>query len=311
MRRAALLWCLLIPVARAGCTCELALSACHETASTEVIFAGTVEAVKPSFLDPWNASQQSSLTLLNQEYARAQNDRSPGNVARLRDAYLKIFPDLPDEHKRVLQTATTAGELANLFYWILDHGKRIRFKVRTVFRGKEEETLEVWTPFGDCGFNFQVGETYLVYADDDEESDVMTTGVCTRTRRLSDAGDDLAYLFFYHNYGDEAARLEGFVTNDARYQLDLNAAHYSDRVRSPVAGAILQLSSGSVSRYKETDAQGRFVFDGLAAREYTVAAFAPGYPAERHLLSGPNPIRIEKNACANQTLVVLKIPVKP
>src|SRR6185295_14103296 len=224
MRRAALFWCLVVPVARAGCTCELSLSACHETAATDVIFAGTVEAVKPSFLDPWNAAQRSSLTLLNEEYGRAQNDRSPGNVARLRDAYLKIFPDLPDEHKRVLERATTAGELANLFYWILNHGKRIRFKVRTVFRGKEEETLEVWTPFGDCGFNFQVGETYLVYADDDEESDVMTTGVCTRTRRLSDAGDDVAYLFFYHNYGGEGARLEGFVTSDARYQLDLNAA---------------------------------------------------------------------------------------
>ena len=39
-----------------------------------------------------------------------------------------------------------------------------------------EDRFEVWTPFGECGVSFQTGETYLVYASDDEEtSDSITT----------------------------------------------------------------------------------------------------------------------------------------
>ena len=87
----------------------------------------------------------------------------------------------------------------------------MRFKVKTAFRGEESD--EVWTDSGDCGYNYQEGETYLVYADEDEETDRVNTSVCYRNRRLSDAGDDLAYLFFYRNGGDESARLEGFVTS--------------------------------------------------------------------------------------------------
>ena len=199
MRRAALLWAL-FPFAAFACKCQLTLSVCNEVASTDIIFVGTAEAIEPSFLDSWNAGQRAALDLLNQESARAQSDRSPAAFARLRDAYLKVFPDLPADHKKRLAAATSPDQLAELFYWILDHGKRVRLHVKTVFRGDlgddddddaPAKTVEVWTAFGDCGINFQTGETYLVYADDDEESNIMTTGACTRTRRLTDAGDDL------------------------------------------------------------------------------------------------------------------------
>src|ERR1039458_5933879 len=110
----------------------------------------------------------------------------------------RFFPTCPP-----ITRNASPDHLAELFYWILDHGKRVRLRVKTVFRGDLSDdddddddtpakTVEVWTAFGDCGINFQAGETYLVYADDDEESNIMTTGACTRTRRLSDAGDDLA-----------------------------------------------------------------------------------------------------------------------
>ena len=222
MRRAALL-CFLFPCAAFACKCQMTLSVCNEVAATDIIFVGTVEAIEPSFLDSWNAGQRAALDLLNQESARAQFDRSPAAFAKLRDAYLKVFPDLPADHKKRLAAATSPDQLAELFYWILDHGKRVRLRVKTVFRGEigdddddktPAKTVEVWTAFGDCGITFQTGETYLVYADDDEESNIMTTGACTRTRRLTDAGDDLAYLYFFKNYADNAGRVEGFVTGD-------------------------------------------------------------------------------------------------
>jgi len=312
MRRAALLWVLFPLAAIAACKCQLTLSTCDEVAATDIIFVGAVEAIEPSFLDSWNAGQRAALELLNRESASAQADRSPAAFGRLRDAYLKVFPDLPEDHKKRLADATSPEQLAELFYWILDHGKRVRLRVKTVFRGELDvddddadapaKTVEVWTAFGDCGIDFQTGETYLVYADDDEESNTMTTGACTRTRRLTDAGDDLAYLYFYQNYADSAGRLEGYVTAELLFLRSLDPAHYTGRIVAPVA-AVVELKSGDRSRYTQSDTQGRFLFDGLPAGDFTVSAYAPGYPAEGRLLAGPKPVRMEKRGCATQVLV--------
>jgi hypothetical protein len=138
----------------------------------------------------------------------------------------------------------------------------------------------------------------------------MTTGACTRTRRLTDAGDDLAYLYFFKNYADNAGRLEGFVTADLLFQRALDPAHYTGRIGSPVA-AVVELKSGDRSRYTQSDGQGRFLFDGLPPGDFTVSAYAPGYPAESRLLAGPKPVRMEKRACATQVLVAPQSEPRP
>jgi hypothetical protein len=311
MWRPALLGSLLVSGALAACKCQLTLSACREVADSEIIFIGTVESIEPSFLDQWNPSQASSLLLLNQEYDRAQAGKQPENFSRLRDAYLRVFPDLPDEHKKRLQTASSEQDLSRLFYWILDHGKRVRFRVKTLYRNGDDDvddddapkTLDVWTAFGECGVHFQVGETYLVYGDADEESSVISTDVCSRTRRLSDAGDDLSYLYYWKNNGNESARLEGFVTADLLYQRGLDLSHYSDRIAEPVTGVVVQLKGSDRARYAESDEHGRFVFDGLPEGAYTITGYAPGYPSNREVVSAPREIRIEKKSCATEVLV--------
>src|ERR1035438_9170452 len=64
---------------------------------------------------------------------------------------------------------------------------------------------------------------------------VMVTAYDEPGARLaSAAGDDLAYLYFYKNYGDSAGRLEGFVTGDLLFLRDLDPAHYSGRIGAPV-----------------------------------------------------------------------------
>lgn len=314
MRRTALLW-VLFPFAAVACKCQVTMSVCNEVAATELVFVGTVVAVEPHFLDSWNAGQRAALDLLNQESTQARSDRSPAAFAKLRDAYLKVFPDLPAGHKERLAAATSPDQLAELFYWILDHGKRVRLRVKTVFRGDLAEddddpddgdtdanTVEVWTAFGDCGVNFQAGETYLVYADDDEETNTITTGSCTRTRRLTDAGEDLAYLYFYKNGAEKAGRLEGFVTADLLFLRELDPSHYSGRIGAPVA-AVVELKGGERARYTETDPNGRFLFDGLPAGDFSVSAYAPGFPAEARQLTAPKPVRMESQSCATQVLI--------
>jgi hypothetical protein len=269
---------------------------------SDVVFIGTVESIAPRFLDYWNPTQQQSLTLLNAETERAQADRSAASLAAAKSAYAHIFPDLPEDSKKVLEGAKSREDLVNAFYRILGSGRRVRFRVKDAYRGDEDEdqTLDVWTPFGDCGFDFQTGETYLVYADDDEESAVVSTDTCSGTKRLSDAGSDLAYLYFFENNGDNSARLEGFATTNQFHQMD--AAH----VEAPVTGAVVELKSASGSRFTETGADGKFVFDGLAAGEYTMAAYAAGYPKNVQQLAAPQRVRVEAKGCAAATLLIFK-----
>jgi hypothetical protein len=310
------LWSALLfaATAAAACKCEATYGVCREAASSNVVFIGTVESIAPSFLDTWNESQKSSLELLNREYERAGGDRSPAAFARLRDAYLKVFPDLPPEHKRRLERAASSEQLADLFYWILDHGKRVRFTVRTLYRNGDDEdesdndapsprTLEIWTAFGECGVNFQAGETYLVYADSDEESDVVTTTACHRTRRLSEAGEDLAYLYFRKNQRKQSARLEVFVTNDVAALKQRDRQHYSDRIAAPAQGATVVVEDGARRVRVAVDEYGRAVFDGLAPGDYRVSVFAPGYPQEQRVLVEPRKMSLDARGCGMEVLV--------
>jgi hypothetical protein len=301
--------------AAATCKCESTLGACRESAASNVIFVGTVESIAPTFLDTWNESQKASLERLNREFDGAGGDRSPAAFTRLRDAYLSVFPDLPSEHKRRLERAASAEQLSSLFYWILDHGKRVRFTVRTVYRnddGDEDDekpgdsqpaTLEVWTPFGDCGVAFQTGETYLIYADTDEESDIVSTTACHRTRRLSEAGDDLAYLYFRKNQRKQSARLEVLVTTDVLALQHRDRDHYVERIAAPAVGAVTQIDDGARRLRAVVGEFGLARFDGLKPGDFQVTVFAPGYPQSTRVLVEPLKIKVDERGCASEILV--------
>ena len=46
---------------------------------------------------------------------------------------------------------------------------------------------------GDCGYDFKIGERYLIYAHQ-WGSNRLTTSVCTRTRPYAKADEDLEFL---------------------------------------------------------------------------------------------------------------------
>jgi hypothetical protein len=304
MRGLLALCLLLAPGTAMACQCAGPTAVCQQVAASDIVFIGTVESIAPRFLDYWNPAQRQSLTLLNAETARAQADRSASTLAAARSAYGAIFPDLPEESKKLLEGAKSREDLVKVFYTILGNGRRVRFTVKTAYRGDEDEdeTVDVWTPFGDCGYDFQTGETYLVFAGDDEESGAISTESCSGTKRLSDAGGDLAYLYFFENNGDDSARLDGFATSNELHQMD--ATH----TQAPVAGVTVELKSEHGSRFTESGADGKFVFDGLAAGEYSVAAYGPGYPKTVQLVAGPQHVRVDAKGCAAATLLIFKPP---
>ena len=73
---------------------------------------------------------------------------------------------------------------------------RVEIALGSVWKGVPEgETVELWTGSGggDCGYHFEVGEDYLVYAYEGDDGS-LSTGICSRTRPLADAETDLAAL---------------------------------------------------------------------------------------------------------------------
>jgi hypothetical protein len=375
---------ILLPGLARACECMASLSTCHEVASSDLIFIGTVELIEPMFLNRWNLTSPASIRSINDAYTGAREHPSAAALTSLKDAYLKTFPELTAGQKNQVQAAKTVSDVTSLFYSSLASGMRVRFRVRTVFKheddddspkdtaatvkddkdnkakrakaddddrkkavgknssvktagkgtkdddddrkkipGKndsvktagadkdkdeksDEDFFEVETAFGDCGYNFQEGETYLVYADSDEDSNVLSTSSCSRTRRLSDAGEDLTYLFAYKDRPEESTRLEGFTTTDEYYQLGFDQMHDPVTTKAPVAGVIVELKSDRLIRDAESDANGRFVFDSLRGGDYTLSAFARGYPVETKLLAGPQRFQIEQKSCARQVLLLPK-----
>jgi hypothetical protein len=332
-----------------ACGCMLALSPCNEVGASDLVFIGTVESIEPMFLNRWNLTSPASLRSLNDAYTTALEQPSASSLARLRDAYLKTFPDIPADEKNRARAAKTPSDFASLFYSSLGQGMRVRFHVKTLFKhedndddgkkspgkkdtvkaivadkdkGKDkdkdddkvadkgktddEDSFEIETPFGECGIDFQEGETYLVYANGDEDSDVLSTTSCSRTRRLSDAGNDLTYLFFYKNHPEESARLEGFATMDTLFQTSLDRMHDPEAVKAPAAGVIIELQSNQAVRHAESDHSGKFVFDGLREGDYKVSAFAPGYPLVTKLLTGPESFHVASKSCVRQVLLLPK-----
>ncbi|MGP8244935.1 MAG: carboxypeptidase-like regulatory domain-containing protein [Bryobacteraceae bacterium] len=318
--------CLCVP-ALFGCDCQLSLSACREAAASDVVFIGTVESMDPGVFSRWNPAQRASLESLNRGYDQARKSGAPGALEELKKSYLKVFPDLPEENRKAIGEAASVDELARLFYWVMDHGKHVRLKVLEQFRGgtdddaeqaggkkddgkpkngEEPRYVDLFTPFGDCGFDFQVGETYLVYADDDEESNIVSTGSCSRTRRLAEAGDDLAYLMLLGHAPKQAGRLEGFVTTNELYQVEMDKTRDPERISQPVADVVVELSGPGGTRYADSDRAGRFVFDGLAAGGYTVTAYGRGYPRDIRALGVPKRVRVGDKDCAVAVLLVAK-----
>jgi hypothetical protein len=70
----------------------------------------------------------------------------------------------------------------------------VQFSVEEAWKGISDPQTTVITSDNDgtCGYDFQQGIKYLVYAYGSEES--LQTGICNRTQPVADAYADLVYL---------------------------------------------------------------------------------------------------------------------
>jgi hypothetical protein len=68
---------------------------------------------------------------------------------------------------------------------------------------------------------------------------------------------------------------------------------------------------GGKAQYTKSAADGRFVFDDLAAGQHSLTAFAAGFPQEVIQLVGPTQFQVEARSCSRQIVVTPKASAKP
>lgn len=71
----------------------------------------------------------------------------------------------------------------------------VRLRVERFWKGSPTREVRIMTGRGggDCGYHFEVGESYLVYAHGAGDGS-LSTNICQRTARLSEASKDLRVL---------------------------------------------------------------------------------------------------------------------
>jgi len=164
--------------------------------------------------------------------------------------------------------------------------------------GKPQAEVVSGSGGGDCGYTFKEGERYLVYAGLDQPSGKLYTSICSRTRLLSDAVDDLKY-FAEKDDPAHGAGIEGWIDELSR------DPDNSVKVIGPLKGAHLKVSSKSRHWIVTTGEDGRFQLWGLQPGTYVVTPqFAPKFAEDSRT------IVLKAKSCADVRFLATPPPHK-
>lgn len=235
-----------------------------------------MESQHPNF-DPGEPAFSERLDQLRNggTFESALRDTSPEMLTTIKAFYAAV---LPEPGRNEVSRATNGAQIEAAIDNIVSEGQRATFTIDQAYKGinKGRRAVDVSSEYTDCGIRFRQGETCLVYAWTEKGS--LRTGACSRTRRLSEAGDDLVCLHFLQNGGPDIGRIWGFVSGDERAA---KLPHLFDSVPLPVSDLDVQLHSSDRALQAWTDQRGQYVFEGLPAGDYQVAI--EGQTREVHL----------------------------
>lgn len=138
-----------------------------------------------------------------------------------------------------------------------------KFSIQQAYSGVAGTEVEVFTGGGggDCGYQFKVGQRYLVYAHLYKER--LTTSICTRTQLFSRATEDLAFLGTLASAGP-GVTIHGSITRPPGAP---------DEPFSPDISIVIE--GESQRREVRPDSEGKFSISGLPAGKYKTTLNLP------------------------------------
>src|ERR1044072_625838 len=144
------------------------------------------------------------------------------------------------------------------------------FLVEEKFSGVEGTFVSISTGMGggDCGYTFAKGTSYLVYAYRSNESEPLSTGICTRTRPSAGAAEDLEFL-------RARAQQSSGVIISGKVGRPLDRGDDSTLNFDPLEGVRVTVSGRAGPRDTLTDEQGRYKLSGLPPGPYEVTVHLP------------------------------------
>lgn len=148
----------------------------------------------------------------------------------------------------------------------------VRLTVEQRFRGDVENVeTEVITGWGggDCGYEFKMGGRYIVYAYRDEKDHKLYTSICSRTRTLAEAADDLAFIRGLATTRDAAGSIFGRVVK-RNYEWK-----EGESVFKPVTNVDVMVEGVEKKYEARSDSQGHFRVAGLQPGTYKVKIKVP------------------------------------
>lgn len=148
--------------------------------------------------------------------------------------------------------------------------RRATISIESAFRGVEGKSVELLTGMGggDCGYNFVSGERYLVYAYRSPRGLIAT--ICSRTRLLKDAAEDIAYIRNLPPAGT-GATIKGNVTQISQ-PFEQDAERHTSK---PLGDVVVKITGDGIARDVRTDTEGAFQISGLPAGNYKVRLDLP------------------------------------
>ena len=286
-----------------ACQCLPTPSACQHVGSQVVIFSGVVAravpALSPEQIDARFAPLAAILEPLieREEEGSATAAELAHGLTLARSALLEVFGEklTPEEHKLV-HAAQTLDELEEAASGI-DSNRTFHFEVNEAFQGEVGSTAAVVTAShsASCGYPFEVGRRYLVYAYPDEQDGELHVSGCGATKPLELAGEDIEFFRSLDNASPNGSVFRPVMLKSCD-------AGNGSCTYSPVPGLGVLLIAADGSRLEtSTDGDGRYEFKDLAPGDYQVQAVGRTPGGE------PAPINVTEKGCRAHPILLQEL----
>jgi hypothetical protein len=145
---------------------------------------------------------------------------------------------------------------------------RVSLEVHRAWKGVEGAHLEVLTHTQEsaCGFSFQQGGRYLVFASRRPTDGKIGVNSCSLTKEISKAADDVAWLESL-NHPSTGGRVYGEVVLNEQ-----TLSGNGEAQRKPLEGIRITLDGTDRRRETRTGPDGRYELVGVPAGKYRIAA---------------------------------------